>query len=307
MHSTQLPRLDLNLLIALDALLEEESVTEAARRLHLSSPAMSRTLGRIRKALGDQVLVRSGRVMVPTPRALALRGEVRELLERAQALFRPPAEPDPATLERTFTLLADDALLTAFGMPLLALLGERAPGVTLRLLPEGPENSRALRSTRVDLEIGVPGETAPETRVAPLFTDENIGVARRDHPLFSGEITPGRYAAADHVTASRRGRLHGPIDEALAGLGLRRRVVASLPTHSAALLVAAGSDLVARTGRRLAGPVIERLGLRTFEIPLPLPPLPVAQSWHPRFDGDPAHRWLRATVREVASGLRPGA
>ncbi|NGN70066.1 LysR family transcriptional regulator [Streptomyces sp. A7024] len=300
MHAMQ-SRLDLNLLVALDALLEEESVTGAADRLHLSSPAMSRTLARIRRALGDPVLVRSGRRMVPTPRAQQLRAQVREALTRAEAVFTPAGELDLATLERTFTLVADDALLTAIGLRLLERVRTEAPGVSLRLLPEGPGDAYALRDSRADLELGVIVDPAPETRVEELFTDDNVGVVRAGHPLLDdGPVTAERYAAADHVTASRRGRLRGPIDEALAELGLTRRVVASVPTFSAALLTAAGTDLVARTGRRMAGPQIEQLGLATFEIPLDLPRLPLAQAWHPRYEADAGHAWLRRRVREVA-------
>ncbi|WP_059007391.1 LysR family transcriptional regulator [Streptomyces specialis] len=302
MHS----KLDLNLVIALDALLEEESVGGAADRLHLSSPAMSRTLARIRRALGDPVLVRSGRRMVPTPRALALRADVRRLVESAQALFAPVGELDPTTLERTFTLLADDALLTAIGMRLLARVRAEAPGVSLRLLPEGPGDSLLLREGTVDLEIGVITDHAPETRVEHLITDDNVGVVRRGHPLLSGAITPERYAAAEHVTASRRGRLHGPIDDLLAERGLRRRVVASVPSFAATLLVAAGTDLVGRTPRHLARTQIERLGLATFDIPLDLPRLSVSQAWHPRNEADPAHRWLRGRIRDIAAELEAG-
>jgi DNA-binding transcriptional LysR family regulator len=303
----RLRSLDLNLLVALDALLEEESVTAAADRLSLSAPAMSRTLGRLRTALGDPVLVRSGRFMVPTPRAVELRDRVRRLLREAEAVFAPVREVELATLERTFTLLADDALLTEIGMRLLDRVRERAPGVSLRLLPEGPGDAAVLREGRVDLEVGVISAPAPEIRVEPLLTDDNVGVVRRGHPLLDGPVTPERYAAAAHVSTSRRGRLAGPIDDRLAALGLRRRVMASVPTLSVALLVVARTDLVGRTGRRLTASLVDRLDLATFEIPLDLPPLPIAQAWHPRFEADPAHAWLRQCVREIAADLGPAA
>ncbi|MEU2725370.1 LysR family transcriptional regulator [Streptomyces smyrnaeus] len=301
--------LDLNLLVALDALLTEGSVTGAAQRLHLSTPAMSRTLTRIRRALDDPVLVRAGRHMVPTPRAVELAGEVREIVERAEAVFTPGAGADgafdPAALERTFTLLADDTLLTVIGMRLLERVRVQAPGVSLRLIPEGPGESTALREGSADLELGVVSDPAPETRVEQVFTDTNVGVVRRGHPLLEGEITPERFAAADHVTASRRGRLHGPIDELLAGRGLRRRVVASVPTLTSALMVVAQTDLVGRTGLRLGAAHVARLGLVSFEIPLELPDMPIAQAWHPRYEKDPAHSWLRHCVREIARELSP--
>src|SRR3954466_4034617 len=147
--------LDLNLLTALDALLEEHSVTGAAARLHLSEPAMSRTLSRIRTALRDPVLVRSGRRMVPTPRAVAIRGEVHDLVHRAQAVFAPPGAPDLSTLDRTFTLLASD-LAASVAAPLIARMAAEAPGVRLRFLGESPQtDTAALRSGDVDLDIGV--------------------------------------------------------------------------------------------------------------------------------------------------------
>lgn len=298
-------KLDMNLLVALDALLREGSVSGAAQRLHLSTPAMSRTLTRIRRALGDPVLVRSGRRMVPTPRAVELAGEVREIVERAQTVFTPGGALQPASLERTFTLLADDALLTVVGMRLLERVRREAPGVSLRLVPEGPGDSLVLREDRADLEIGVINAPAPETRVEDIFLDRNIGVVRAGHPLTEGRVTLERYAAAEHISSSRRGKLHGPIDELLADRGLRRRVVASVPTLSATLLVVAETDLVGRTGHRLAAGQIERLGLATFEIPLDLPELPIAQAWHPRYEKDAAHAWLRGCVREIAAELVP--
>lgn len=302
MHS----RLDLNLLVALDVLLDEESVGGAAHRLHLSGPAMSRTLARIRRALGDPVLVRSGRAMTPTPYALAIRPEVREIVERAGALFRTRPDFDPGRLERSFSLLTDDTLVAVLGPLLLDRVRQAAPGVSLRFLPEGRESHRALRDGLADVVIEVVGERTSDTRVEPLLTDGNVGVVRRGHPLLDGEITPERYAAADHVSASRRGLPHGPIDEALASLGLARRVVASVPTFSAALLMAARTDLVARCGRSLHTPLAQRLGLAVFDIPLDLPPLPVAQAWHTRHDADPAHRWLRRQIRRIAQEMTGG-
>ncbi|NGO70647.1 LysR family transcriptional regulator [Streptomyces boncukensis] len=297
-------KLDLNLLTALDALLDEGSVSGAADRMHLSVPAMSRTLTRIRKALGDPVLVRSGRVMVPTPRALELREEVRELVERASAVFTPQRGLELDALERTFTLLADDGLLIAFGTRLLERVRREAPGVALRLVPESSRDAYELREGRADLEIGVVHRhPAPETRMERIFTDDNVGVVRAGHPLLAEPVTPERYAAADHVTASRRGLLHGPIDEELARRGLRRRVVASVPTLISALLVVADTDLVGRTARRLSALQLDRLGLVAFEIPLELPELAISQAWHPRYGNDPAHVWLRSCVREISTDL----
>ncbi|MEU7891559.1 LysR family transcriptional regulator [Nonomuraea sp. NPDC049152] len=289
----------LDLLIALDTLLEEGSVSGAALRLHLSEPAMSRTLGRIRRAMGDPILVRSGRGMVPTPRALAVQAEVRSLVEAARRVFASPAEPDLATLRRDFAILASDAVIAAIAAPLLTSTVRQAPGVTLRFVPEGPTDVRALRDGLADLEVTVIHDAAPETRVEPLATDRLVGLVRAGHPLLDGPITPERYAAADHLLVSRRGRLAGPIDKALAELGLWRRVVGTVPAFTQSLVVLRDSDLVGMVGAWQAPEAVTALGLVTFEIPLELPALEISQAWHPRHDADAAHAWLRGAVRRV--------
>ncbi|WP_436528078.1 LysR family transcriptional regulator [Actinoplanes sp. HUAS TT8] len=296
--------LDLNLLIALDALLEEGSVGGAARRLHLSEPAASRALGRIRAAVGDPILVRSGRQMVLTPRAQELRTEVHALVERARAVFTRPGPPEPATLQRVFTVLADDVAI-ALGPELLDRVRAEAPGVSLRFLGEDPaaDGAARLRDGRVDLDIGVVEDALPEIVVEPLFTDRMVAVVRAGHPLAAGDLTPERFAAAAHVSASRRGRLTGPIDDVLAGLGLTRTVAMAVPTFGAALVVVARTDLVGLMPARLGRRAVEALGLRALEPPFGLPAKEIAMAWHQRYEADGAHRWLRARVRETIAAL----
>ncbi|MCS0603738.1 LysR family transcriptional regulator [Streptomyces sp. LP11] len=296
--------LDLNLLVALDALLEEESVTGAAERLRLSAPAVSRTLGRIRAVLGDPVLVRAGRGLVPTPYALELRPRVRALVEQAQAVLAPQPAADPARLTRRFTLQANEMVLTAFAARLIGAVSRQAPGVVLRFLPETSEETPALRDGRLDLEIGVITRPEPEILVEHLGGTRFLGVVRPGHPLLDavrkGKRAAARaFAAADHIGVSRRGRVHGPVDESLAELGLRRRVVATLPGYTAALFLCRETDLVCLTPVGVAEHYPAALGLRTFEVPVPLPPVEVAMAWHPRDDADPGHQWLRDRVREV--------
>ncbi|GEC07931.1 LysR family transcriptional regulator [Streptomyces spinoverrucosus] len=306
MRVTQSASLDLNLLVALDVLLEEQSVQGAARRLHLSEPAMSRTLGRIRKALGDPVLVRAGRRMVPTPHALAVRAEVSAVVERARALFAPGRDADLRGLRRTFTILGHDMVAAAHAPALLARAAEEAPGISVRFLSETHVDGPFLREGTADLEIGVIDTVAPEVHVEQLAEDRMLGVVRAGHPLLAGELTPERFAtAADHLIVSRRGRLHGPVDAALAELGLRRRVVGSLGAFTASLFVVRDTDLVGLVGG-LATPLADALGLVTFEVPLDLPPLPLGLAWHPRHDADPAHEWLRGCVRELLAGASAG-
>ncbi|GAA3555223.1 LysR family transcriptional regulator [Nonomuraea rosea] len=301
MRQTQ-PSMDL--LIALDVLLEEASVSAAARRLSLSEPAMSRTLGRIRKAMGDPVLVRSGRHMVPTPRALAVQAEVRALVEAARKVFTPPGALDPAALTRRFVVLASDAVITAVSLPLLAEAARSAPGVSFSFIPEGPGDSSALRDGSADLEVTVIADPAPETRVEPLTTDRLVGVVRPGHPLLGEPVTAARLTAFEHVIATRRGRTSGPVDEVLAGMGLARRVAGTVPTFGASLLAVRQSDLVGMTPERLTRPMVEALGLETFPIPFELPEMTLSQAWHPRYDADPAHAWLREQVRGALGGRR---
>ncbi|MFD7923681.1 LysR family transcriptional regulator [Streptomyces sp. NPDC059740] len=289
---------DLNLLLALDVLLEEESVAGAAARLHLSEPAMSRTLGRVRRALGDPVLVRAGRRMVPTPRALAVRGEVRAVVERALALFVAGTAVDLGTLERTFTVVTNDVFVATSAADLLAHVQRRAPGVRLRFLPESPQDVAVLREGLADLEIGAVDDRSPEVQVELLGSQRMVGVVRSDHPLLEGELTAERYAAADHLVVSRRGRLQGPIDAALAERGLRRRVAGSVGTFPGSLFTLAAGDLVGSIPSHGAA-LAAALGLVTFEVPVPLPPLPFGLAWHPRHEADPGHAWLRSCAREV--------
>jgi DNA-binding transcriptional LysR family regulator len=300
MHS-----IDLNLLVALDALLGEGSVQGAARRMNLSAPAMSRTLGRIRRAFGDEILVRAGRRMVPTPRALELHGRVRSLIDDARLLMRPEGAADPATFAREFTLRTSDYVAGVFGASLQAIVAREAPQVTLRFADQGKEDVAALREGRIDLDIGVIGSVGPEIRVQTLVRDRFVAVVRRGHPLLKGRITARRFAAATHVSVSRRGFNHGPIDDALAAQGLSRQVRFVVPGFHAAMLTAAGSDIVAAIPLAIAE-AAARLGLRIshFDLPVATPEVAIAQAWHPRFDKDAGHRWLRQAVHRTLTGPR---
>jgi DNA-binding transcriptional LysR family regulator len=303
-----MPEVDLNPLTALDALLADGSVAGAAQRLGLSASAMSRTLARLRAATGDPLLVRAGRSMVPTPRAAELRERVHDLAQEVRAVLRPGRpELDISALKRTFTIRANEAFVEAFAGRIVAAATAAAPGVHLRFAPKPDKNVRPLREGLVDLEIGVLGETGPEVRVQTLFRDHFVGVVRKGHPLLADEITPERYAAFGHVVASRRGRPNGPVDEALAALGIARTVVTVVPGFSAALAVACASDLVALvTNSFLTVPndkaEAARAGLQSFPLPVHTPPITVSQQWHPRVDADPAHRWLRGLVLAVCRG-----
>ncbi len=298
---------DLNLLIALDALLADASVAGAARRLGLSESAMSRTLTRLRAATGDPLLVRAGRQMVLTPYAEEIRERTRRAAHEARAVLRPsPKKLDLSISRRTFTIRANDGFVAVLAAPLIAAAQEVAPLVRLRFAQKPEKSARHLREGLADLEIGVLGEMGPEVRVQTLFRDHFVGVVRKGHPLESaGEITPERYAACGHVVASRRGRTTGPVDEALASLGLERTIVAVVPSFPAALAVARDSDLVALVPASSLGSQSEQQGntataaIYTFALPVTTGRITVSQMWHPRLEADPLHRWLRQLVLTV--------
>lgn len=289
---------DLNLLVTLDVLLAEGSVAGAARRLRLSPSAMSRALARLRETTGDPLLVRAGRELVPTPRALELRERVGQLVMDAEAVLRPAQALKLDQLERTFTLRTREGFVENFGPALIARVGEQAPGVRLCFVSKTSKDSASLREGMVDLETGVVGQaTSPEVRVQALFRDRFVGVVRSGHPLSQGDVTPARYAAGRHIAVSRRELDNGPIDEALRPLGLERRIVTIVGGFSTALALAGACDLIASVPERHTGNL--RAGMHSFALPFEMPEFTVSMLWHPRQDADPAHRWLRGLVREV--------
>jgi DNA-binding transcriptional LysR family regulator len=301
MHSV-----DANLLLALDALLREGSVLGAARRMHLSPPAMSRTLARIREAMGDPVLVRAGRRLVPTPRALAIRERVRLAAAETRSLLSPDAPLNLATLERTFTIRTNDYLVAAFGPVLDALVRAEAPRVRLVMSPEGAEDVEPLRAGELDLDIGVQSELGPELRTRRLYEDPMVAIVRKGHPLARGRLTSKRLASVEHVGVSRRGKLTGRIDRVLAEEGLKRTVTRVVPTHLAGAWLVAESDLLGVVPQRLAERVARTLPLQVLALPFPLEPLSIRFAWHPRHDGDAAHAWLRDCIIRAARGGERG-
>jgi DNA-binding transcriptional LysR family regulator len=314
-----MPAPDFNLLVTLDALLAEGSVARAARRLRLSPSAMSRALARLRETTGDPLLVRAGRGLVPTPRALELRERVSQLVKDGDAVLRPAEKLNLKQLARTFTLRTSEGFVENFGPDLIARVRQDAPGVLLCFVQKPNKDSAPLRDGTVDLETGVVEKTtAPEMRVQALFRDRFVGVVRTGHPLNQGKgkgksgeggksskgskggkVTPARYAAGEHISVSREGLIKGPIDEALALLGLEREIVTIVGGFSTALALARASDLIASVPERHTG--ILRAGMHSFPMPVPMPEFTISLLWHPRMQADLAHRWLRGLVLDVCA------
>lgn len=293
---------DLNLLVSLDVLLSEGSVARAAHKLRLSPSAMSRALARLRSTTGDPLLVRAGRGLVPTPRALELRSRVGQIVQDGAAVLSPVAALDLKQLTRTFTVRTSDGFVENFGPDLIARFGKEAPRVKLRFIAKPDKDSERLRDASVDLETGVIGETTgPEVRTQALFKDRFIGVVRKGHALAKGSVTAARYAAGRHILVSRRGLDKGPIDDALKKAGLERQIVSIVGGFSAALALARTTDLIASVPERHTGNMRE--GLHSFPLPVASPPITVSMLWHPRLDADPAHRWLRGVVRDICRAV----
>jgi len=296
---------DLNLLVALDVLLTEASVAGAARRLNLSTSAMSRTLSRLRDVTGDPILVRAGRNMVLTPWAEAARERARNAVHEARGVLQPSADTlKMEELARLFTIRANDGFVVAFGPALIASVAKAAPDVCLRFAPKPEKTSRYLREGLVDLEIGVQSNMGPEIRIQRLFQDRFVGAVRKAHPLVSlPKIDVNAFISWGHVVAAPDGSLNGFVDEALAELGLKRKVASVVPGFPTALSVALESSLIAMV------PALYLLNqqmtdkLHIFELPFTARVITVSQMWHPKMENDPGHRWLREKVREVCRAV----
>lgn len=291
---------DFNLLITLDAVLAEGSVVRAAQRLRLSPSAMSRALARLRETTGDPLLVRAGRGLVPTPRALELRDKVSQLVQDTQAVLRPVEASNLNSLVQTFTLRTSEGFVENFGAEIIARVQKEAPSIRLCFLLKPNKESTSLRDGTVDLETGViETTTSPELRTRALFRDRFVGVVRFGHPLAMSEVTLDCYAAGRHICISRQGVAKDKIEEALRPIAVTRDIVTIVGGFSTALALARSSDLIASVPERHTGNL--RVGMHTFQLPFTTPVITVSMLWHPRMDADPVHRWLRGIVLEVCS------
>lgn len=290
--------MDLNLLMALDALLTEGSVTGAAERLQLSVPAMSRTLDRIRKMLGDPLFVRAGRGLVPTPRAEQLREPVHLLIAQAQQLLAKEQDFDVHAMRRVFTIRADDGAVALLAPLIIEKMAQLAPRSTIRFIGQGKQDVIALREGKVDLDIGVIEDLGPEIMRQTLFQDRFIAVFRQQNPLSThADLTAEALAQAQHVTVSRRGLLSGPVDIALAKVGLSRHINAVTQSFAEAILITRATNLVATVPDLLTLAMRDEMQQRALPFETPL--VTISHAWHPRFNNDYEHKVLRQIVYEI--------
>jgi DNA-binding transcriptional LysR family regulator len=298
----KLSSIDLNLLVVFDAIAQTGSVSLAADRVGISKAAMSHALARLRAQAGDPVLVRSGQDWVLTDAARALTSRVHTIVEEARAVLAPQG-PETDKLQRDFRILTTDLVLSLLGNALGHDTARDAPGVNLCFLPLMPDDVPSAR-LGADLAIGVFSNLGSAFRTQRLFQDRFVSLARRS-AVGRKELTLDRFLAMRHVQVAPRGRPGGSVDDALAALGLTRRVARSVPYFLAALDLVANSDCIVTASARLAHLHAGRFGLSVFEPPLDLPHYDISQVWHPEVDSDSGHRWLRRAVSRAAKEL-PG-
>lgn len=302
MKTPALTHLDFNLLLDLDALLREGSVVGAARHLHLSAPAMSRRLTRLREALGDPLFVPAGRGLAPTPRALALGPRVQAAIAEVRGVFTPEAV-DFSRLQRRFTLRVNDGFAGAWATRLASAMAAEAPGMSLQFIPRADKAIEPLRSGVVDLDIGVKTGAEPEVYSEPLFAASFVGVVREKHPLVANKagkaVRAKDLVAWPHISTSMQGLATGRLDAALKEQGLRRQVLIVAPGFQAALAMAAASDFVAVMPDPFVRWAMAQHRLHTFKLPVSMPRVEVTQRWHARHHADPVHQWLRKHVLEI--------
>lgn len=291
----------LNLLVSLDALLQEGSVTGAARRVGLSTPAMSHALARIRERLGDPILVRSGRGMLLTPRALALKPQVNRLVTEARRTLEPERTFLPSELSRTFVIHATDYVLTILGGAFDRILRDEAPRVSVRFVPNTPDDSIMLRDHGSDLAVGIYGELPQEMKTRQLMTDRFVCVVRKGHPATSKRFTLERFVSLPHVQVAPRGKPGGYIDDVLRERGLSRNVARAVPYFLTALQLTAETDYVLTISERIARRFEASLGLTVLEAPVALRPYALSLVWHPRLDADPGQRFVREAFLRAAA------
>ncbi|MCC7483321.1 MAG: LysR family transcriptional regulator [Hyphomicrobiales bacterium] len=301
---------DLNLLVALDALLTERSVTRAAQRIGLSQPGMSNTLARLRRLFDDPLLVRQGAGLAPTPRAQALAGPVREALALIQGALEQRPEFDPARDHRSFTVSCSDYSVLMLIGPLVRRLSAHAPGVTLQALPRFPDAARALRAGEADLVIEPPEVMSnPELPSQRLFDDRWMCCVWEGNTQVGDAMTLDVYRRLGHLTYSMgSGQAVSLADEHIARERIARHVEFSVESFLLAPFLLQGTDLVTLVLAR-AGPHLRRTAaVRLLDPPIPFPTLTETLWWHPRHDADPAHAWLRERIAEIAAELdaRPG-
>ncbi len=306
MSTVHLGSVDLNLLVALDALLEERNVTRAAARTGITQSAMSHSLARLRVVFGDELLVRGTGAMVPTMRAEALALPLRRALDEVRRALAGPAAFDPRTATAKVVVGTSDYGEIVLLPTVLARLQREAPGIGLHVVNyEGTGASLAQGTFDFGVAPLRPEDERPGVIARRLFGERFVCVVRKGHPLAKRKLTLARFAAASHALISPRGKEGGFVDDALARLGLRRRVAVMVPHFLVAPHIVATTDLVLTLAARVATLLAKPLGLALLAPPpeLKLEGFAMSAIWHERTHGDPAQQWARDLFVEVAKTI----
>jgi DNA-binding transcriptional LysR family regulator len=295
---TNIRSIDLNLLAVFDALFDERSVTRAANRLSLTQPTVSGMLQRLRHMLSDPLFVRTSHGVLPTPRAEALAGPIKQLLANAQLLVRAEAF-DPVSADGTIRLCGSDYLQHAVVTPLIKELRRRAPKLKVLVSPRPASGVTDLMARgEIDLCFSLPEVADPDLPGQLLYRDRYVCVARKGHPLKARRISSKQLCSFDHILVDPMGRsLWGPVDDVLTAVGQRRRVVAAVPSFHILFELLDSGDFLAFAPERLLRAWRSRV--RVFETNLNIPALDVTATWHPRVSSDARHKWLRETLARV--------
>jgi DNA-binding transcriptional LysR family regulator len=298
----RLTNFDLNLLVIFETVLRERNVTRAGERLGLSQPAMSHALNRLRWMLKDQLFIRAPEGMMPTPRAEQLAQPVRRALGELETALEPD-DFQPGEAERRFTIAVNNYAAVVLAGPIAADCATLAPKVQLSLRPSGTLNLPDLLD-RGELDVAVATLEPPADRFAArlLIEDRFVAVMRRGHPAARGKFDVKRFAALPHLVISSSGEDLRFVDAALATEGCVRNITLEAPYLSAGAILVQ-SDMVAVLGRQMAQAFRRAYAIEIRELPCPSPPVRSVMLWHRRFDGQPAHRWLRETIASVAAHL----
>jgi DNA-binding transcriptional LysR family regulator len=302
MHQVNWRAFDLNLLVVFDGLMQERSVTRAGRRLGMSQPALSHALNRLRYLLKDQLFIRTPRGMAPTPRAEQLALPLRQALADMQLALEPEAFA-PAEANRRFSIAVNNYAAIVLAGPLVSAVFAAAPLLQLDLRPSGTlDVFQLLDRGDLDIAIGTFDDVAERFATAKLLEDEFVAVMRRTHPAGRRPLSTAAFGALRHAAISSSGDDTGFIDRSLATHGTKRRIELRLPYLSAGSVLAR-SDFVATLSRRVAGALVRGAALELRELPFKSPAVQTSLLWHRRFDGHPAHRWLRDLIVSVSVGL----
>ncbi|MGP6430855.1 LysR family transcriptional regulator [Pseudomonas paraglycinae] len=292
-----LRRIDLNLLVILDALLSEQHVTRAAERLHLSQPAVSHALARLRDLLGDPLLVRAGSGLVPTARALELAAPLAETLAQVQSLLAPNTF-DPASARRTFRLAMSDYGAAIILPGLIRTLRTEAPGIDLQISHASREGMvEGLLNGDIDLAAGVLPELPGELRSMPLFEERYVCLLDRQSLPAGGVLDLPTYLSRPHVLLEMRGSGTPEIERTLTALRERRRVAISLPHWSVAPRFISGTDLILTVASRALNEVDDQ-SLIVLPPPFEIAPFTFVSAWHKRRGGDQALNWLNRRIEQ---------